>query len=130
MKTKKKTIQDAKDEALTCFCMSCATCLEESEYNRVNYGGKRYVAMLTSKADIVVMKSHHTCSWCKHGLDIREATPRINKGKGGRYRTFYTCPTCQRQNKFKLYDSANSDVMGTTSNEYYVLEVEHDQRKV
>lgn len=114
---KTQYITEAKDKALTCYCMECATCLCESDYNAAHYAGKRFVAMLTSKIEVVVMRNHHTCSWCKFGLDIREASLRIvNSVKG-----VYVCPTCLRNNGFRLYRQTD-DVMRETRNDYYVLQ--------
>lgn len=123
MKSKQEVINEAKDKALTCYCMECATCLCESEYNAVHYAGKRFVAMLTNKIEVVVMRNHHTCSWCKFGLDIRDASPRIVSNGKGALSSFYGCPTCQRNNRFKLYRQTKA-VMRETRNDYYVLEIE------
>lgn len=120
MRTKHELIKEMLDEALTCYCMKCATCLEESDYNRVNHDGKRFVAMITGKANVVVMRNHYTCSWCGHGLDIRDAAPKIMEKEAQRKASFYYCPTCQKQNRLKLYKRTKG-VMANTKDEYHVL---------
>ena len=125
---KRKTVSEMIEKALSCYCMKCATCLDESSYNATNYGGKRFVAMLTNKAELVVMRNHYNCSWCGYGLDIRDATPEItDNGKGG-LSSVYHCPTCQKRNRLKLYKQTN-DVMKQTRDDYYALGVEYERKE-
>ena len=110
-----KHARDMKDRALVCFCMECPTCLSECDYNRINYGGKRFVGMLGKNAKVYIVKNHHTCSWCHFGLDIRYSSFLLD-GK----RSMFNCPICLSPNGLKDYADCES-VKGETIDQYHVV---------
>lgn len=102
-KTEMTRMEAAKDAIFTCYCMECPTCLEEDDYNEVHYHGCRFVAVYDRGFTPVIVKNHHTCTWCKMSTDFRDIHSLAGKIQPDARRENYQCLVCNNPNSLRIY---------------------------